>query len=142
VVNVPLKRSDRLETATTVCARNEGFVRVTILGQRVPSPAGDTQQSTKESKASLAADAREDVALAPQPPARVGGVAQSEPVAVRLEWYGGTPQSWLEIAPVVARRMGLFKASFLGAWMLWAVLVLVVATGTAAMVLVRRAARG
>jgi hypothetical protein len=45
---------------------------------------------------------------------------QRETDEVRADWYRPGSESWWSIAATVARRMALFKPSFTGTWLLWA----------------------
>jgi len=57
---------------------------------------------------------------------------------VRVDFLRQGSESWWSVAPAVADRLGLRKASFFGAWTMWAVFVLVGVTWVAGLLLLRR----
>ncbi len=59
---------------------------------------------------------------------------------VRADFLRRGSESWWSLAPVVADRFGLRKASFFGAWTMWAVFLLVGLTWIAGLLLLRREA--
>ncbi len=63
------------------------------------------------------------------------------PDDVRVDFLRSGSESWWSFAPAVADRFGLRKASFFGAWTMWAVFALVGLTWVAGLVLLRREAR-
>jgi len=62
------------------------------------------------------------------------------PDDVRADFLRRGSESWWSLAPVVADRFGLRKASFFGAWTMWAVFLLVGLTWIAGLLLLRREA--
>ncbi len=54
------------------------------------------------------------------------------PDAIRFDFYRPGQESWWRLAPVVAERFDQFKPPFVGAWTMWAALVLAVLLGMAA----------
>jgi len=59
---------------------------------------------------------------------------------VRADFLRRGSESWWSLAPVVADRFGFRKASFFGAWTMWAVFLLVGLTWVAGLLLLRREA--
>lgn len=57
---------------------------------------------------------------------------------IRVDFLRGGKESWWALGPVVARRFPLDKASFFGAWTLWAVAVVLTLVWTAAILLLVR----
>jgi len=53
------------------------------------------------------------------PAAAVDGSAYSPSLRIRLEWHMAGRQSWVSLAPVIARRTSYERASFVGAWTFW-----------------------
>ncbi|MEA2448421.1 MAG: hypothetical protein QOG63_353 [Thermoleophilaceae bacterium] len=80
----------------TVCVRNAGSADSQLYGLLVGR--GDAAQY-------------EPGALLPEPWVRI-----------RLDYSEAGERTWWSIAPDVAERFGLFKASFLGSWTMWVVL--------------------
>ena len=62
------------------------------------------------------------------------------PDDIRIDFLRRGSESWWSVAPAVADRFGLRKASFFGAWTMWAVFVLVGLTWVAGLLLLRREA--
>lgn len=58
---------------------------------------------------------------------------------VRVDFFRPGRESWLELAPAVARRFSLFKPSFAGPWTMWAALAVVLVLWGAVVALVSRA---
>lgn len=103
-VSVPLDRPlGHSVSDARVCVRNDGHVTVAVLG---PDERG-------------AGAARLDGA----PPAAE---------AMRLEWYGPPHATRFGEAGHVSQRLGLAKASFFGAWLLWVALALALLAAAAA----------
>ncbi len=66
---------------------------------------------------------------------------QVPPDDVRVDFLREGSESWWSLAPVVADRLALRKASFFGAWTMWAVFALVALTWVAGLLLLLREAR-
>jgi len=64
------------------------------------------------------------------------------PDDIRVDFLRRGSESWWSVAPAVADRLGLRKASLFGAWTMWAVFVLVGLTWAAGLLLLRREAAG
>ncbi len=62
------------------------------------------------------------------------------PEDVRADFLRRESESWWSFAPAVADRFGLRKASFFGAWTMWAVLLVAGLTWVAGLLLLRREA--
>jgi hypothetical protein len=58
---------------------------------------------------------------------------------IRVDFFRPGRESWIELAPAVARRFALFKPSFAGPWTMWAALGVVLSLWVAVAVLVLRA---
>jgi len=67
---------------------------------------------------------------------------QLPPDDVRVDLFRRGSESWWSVAPAIANRFGLRKASFFGAWTMWAVFVLVGLTWVAGVRLLLRELRG
>jgi hypothetical protein len=66
---------------------------------------------------------------------------QGTPDDVRVDFLRPGSESWWDVAPAVARRFGLEKASFFGSWTMWAVFVLIALNGIGALFLLARESR-
>jgi hypothetical protein len=92
-LDIPFRVRRTLDPAT-LCVRNDGDRRMIFAGNLTPSnPAA---------------------ALGPNAP------GQRPTDEIRVDWYRDGDQSWWSLLGVVARRASLFKPSFTGPWLLWA----------------------
>jgi hypothetical protein len=95
-VIAPIDRQPRGTYDATVCIRNTGPTDTSLYGQDV----GRADSATTEPGA-----------LPPEPWVRI-----------RLDYSEAGKRSWWSLAPDVAKRFALVKASFVGPWTLWVVL--------------------
>ena len=111
-VDVPLGRAiDRELRGARLCIRNKGPARVRFAGNRTP-------------------------VLGPANPA-----GQRLDDDVRVDFLAEGERSWWGRGPVIADRFALLKASFFGAWTLWAVLALVLLSSVLALRTLMRSLR-
>jgi hypothetical protein len=80
-----------------LCLRNEGRLDMAFAGNLTP--------------------ANRSAAPGPNAP------GQRDTDEIRADWYRPGSESWWSVAGAVAKRMAMFKPSFTGSWLLWAVLV-------------------
>jgi hypothetical protein len=112
----PLRRD---VTDATVCLRDRGTSQVAVMGSPTSPNAGPGQTSRF---------AGYQVALSSQAPAAtLDAHAYSPPLRMRLEWHMAGRQSWLSLAPVIARRTSYERASFVGAWTFWVLVAIMAA---------------
>ena len=122
-----------------------------------PSPAGPVVLSLEPALEAEVPDARVCIANRGVTPVELdgnvtppGGSSLSRlfvgqplpPDDIRVDLLRPGRESWWSFAPAVADRLGLRKASFFGAWTMWAVFVLVGLTWAAGLLLLRREAAG
>ena len=78
----------------------------------------------------------------PQSPGAFNIRGQRASDEIRADYFRAGDESWLDVAPVVARRFALFKPDWVGPWTMWAGLGLMLAVaGTGIALMVRGALR-
>jgi hypothetical protein len=122
-VDVKLTKVPREIPDAAVCIRNRGPRRIALMGD-FPGPG--------EHPPKRLSTVTRNLLTLKQQPAVVTPPARQPSVVVRFEWHTPPVGSWWSLAPAIADRAGLGKASFIGSWTLWLAAALMVGVAAAA----------
>lgn len=114
------------------CLRNSGAHPMTFAGNLTTVGQAEAQRGSVGPEPQILATTVNPFFLGPNGP----GARRSD--EIRVDYLRPGRESWLELAPVLARRFALFKPSFFGPWTLWAALASMVLLWALAALLVTR----
>lgn len=132
-VTIPLERRVRGSfTGASVCIHNGWEKQAAFMGQR--AGVDETPAAEVTARQPGVTDVPGDE------PARIKGVPESmqQPIIARMDFRRRGDESWLDLAPTVARRASYARPSFFGEWTLYALGVAMLLAGAAALTVVTR----